>query len=146
MLHMRTPLLSMAVLLAAPALAAPQVTPGEWQSTSVIEQVSMPGMPPEALAMMKGRPTTVRYCLTPEEAEARPEKLFDSDGKCRATRFSLASGTLDAEMQCKTDRGPMTITMQGQYTAATYTMTSRMVSGPMTMLSRVTAKRLGPCK
>jgi|JI8StandDraft_2_1071088.scaffolds.fasta_scaffold08724_4 hypothetical protein len=144
--HMRTPILFAAAALAAPATAAPQVMPGQWQSTSVVEHMTMPGMPPEALAMMKGRPTTVRYCLTPEEAAADPRKLLNADKSCTVKRFTLNAGTIDAEMQCRTDQGPATISMKGRYAADSYEMTSRMTNGPMTMQSRVTARRLGPCK
>ncbi|WP_439533306.1 DUF3617 domain-containing protein [Polymorphobacter sp.] len=136
-----------AVMIAAtPALAAPKVTPGQWQAVTVIESASMPGMPPEALAMMKGRPTTVTYCLTPEEAEADPKKMLAADKSCTMNRFRFEGGSIDAELSCKTDQGPAVVSMKGSYTPTSYAMSSSMKSGPMTMASRVTAKRLGPCK
>jgi hypothetical protein len=134
------------MLLAAPALAAPRVTPGQWQAVSVIEEATMPGVPPEALGMMKGRPTTVTYCLTPEEAEADPKKMLAADKSCTVNRMNMSGGVIDAEMACKTDQGPALITMKGTFTDTAYNMRSTMKSGPMTMASRVTAKRLGPCK
>lgn len=131
--------------MAAPASAAPQVTPGQWEATMTVIDASMPGMPPDAMAMLKGRPTTTRYCLTPQEAEARPEKLLNADKSCQIKRFNLAAGSIDAEMTCKGEMGPTTIRMQGRYTATSYEMTSNMSSGPMTMKSRMVARRLGPC-
>lgn len=128
------------------AQAAPTVTPGQWESRMIVEEMVMPGMPPGALAMMKDRPTTTQYCLTPQEAEADPKKMLNADKSCKLDRFSMDAGTIDAQMQCKTEQGPATMTMTGRYTATSYDMTSRMVAGPMTMVSRVTARRLGPCK
>lgn len=139
-------LILIVLLLPAPVVAAPKVNPGQWQATTVIESATMPGVPPEALAMMKGRPTTVTYCLTPEEAEADPEKMLGADKSCKIDRFSLANGKIDAAMTCKTDQGPATMTMKGTYTADSYTMASTMQTGQMTMASRMSAKRLGPCK
>jgi hypothetical protein len=72
--------------------------------------------------------------------------MLNADKSCKMNRFTMAGGSLDAQMQCQTDQGPATITMAGNYTAEAYEMTSRMEAGPMTMKSRVTARRLGPCK
>lgn len=131
---------------AAPVVAAPVVNPGEWETRIVVEQMVMPGMPPGALDAMKGQPTVVRSCMTPQDAEARPEKLLNADKNCTAKRFNFAAGRIDAELVCRTPQGPATITMAGSFTPTTTTMQSRMVSGPMTMVSRVSSRRLGPCK
>lgn len=128
-------------------MAAPKVNPGQWQSVMVVEEFNMPGMPPEALAMMKRQPAqTVSYCLTPEEADANPEKLLSTDKSCKVNRFRFEGGKIDAEMTCRTEQGPATMTMQGSYQTDSYDMKTRTVSGPMTIVSRMSAKRLGPCK
>lgn len=129
----------------AAAQAAPAVNPGQWESRMTVEDMAMPGMPPNVLAIMKGNPTVTRYCLTPQEAEADPKKMLNADKSCKLNRFSMAGGNLDAQMQCQTEQGPATITMTGKYSAEAYAMTSRMEAGPMTMTSRVSARRLGPC-
>jgi hypothetical protein len=141
------PALILAALLApAAALAAPEVTPGEWQSTTIIDSMTMPGVPANALDMMKGRPTTITYCLTPEQAEADPEKMFARDDSCQIDNFEITSSTINTAMTCKGPQGPATITMTGTHDGTSYTMASTMKSGPMTMISRTTGKRLGPCK
>lgn len=143
---MRNMIILAAILpLAAPALANPKVSPGQWQSTMVIEEFTMPGVPPEVAAMARSRPTTVKYCLTPEEAEANPEKLLAQDNSCKTVRFRFEGGKIDAEMRCETEMGPATMTMQGSYQPESYTMRARTVAGPMTTASRMTAKRIGPC-
>lgn len=129
----------------AAAQAAPTVSPGKWESRVVVQDVAMPGLPPGALAMMKGKPVVTSYCLTPQDAQADPKKLINADKSCKVNRFTMAGGSIDLQMQCQTAQGPATMTMRGQYTADSYDMNSRMVAGPMTMVSRVTARRLGPC-
>lgn len=130
----------------AGAQAAPTVTPGQWESRMTVEDMAMPGMPPNVLAMMKGKPTVTRYCLTPQDAEADPRKMLNADKSCKMNRFSMAGGRIDAQMQCQTEQGPATITMAGSYAAEAYDMTSRMEAGAMRMTSRMSARRLGPCK
>lgn len=143
--------LALAVLVAAAvtsasAVAAPKVMPGQWQSVVTVQSMSMPGVPPAALAQMKQKPTTISYCLTPQEAEADPRKIMGADKSCKVTRFSFEGGKFSSAMTCQTDRGPSTITSTGTYTPTSYAMATAMKSAGMTMASRVTAKRLGPCK
>ncbi len=135
-----------AATFATSALAAPVVTPGQWTSTMTMDSMTMPGLPPGALDAMKGRPITTSYCLTPEEAEADPKKILAADKSCKVDRFNMAGGKIDSAMTCQTEQGPATMTMTGTYTADSYAMSSTMKAGPMTMASRVTARRLGPCK
>jgi hypothetical protein len=142
---MRTMLLS-AALASAPALAVPLVSPGQWTSTMTVDNMAMPGVPAGALDAMKGRPITSSYCLTPQEAEADPKKILAADKSCKVDRFAMTGGKIDSAMTCQTPQGPATITMTGSYTAESYSMASTMKAGPMTMASRVIAKRLGPCK
>lgn len=142
---MRTLVFS-AALLSAPIVAAPVVTPGQWTSTMTMDSMTMPGVPAGALDAMKGNPITTSYCLTPQEAEAEPKKILAADKSCKVDRFSMTGGKIDTAMTCQTDQGPATMTMTGTYTADSYAMRSNMKAGPMTMVSRVTARRLGPCK
>ncbi len=90
-----------ALLVSAPALAVPKVTPGQWQATTTIESATMPGMPPQALAMMKNRPTTVTYCLTPQDVEADPKKMLAADKSCKVNRMLFQGGRIDAQMAAR---------------------------------------------
>lgn len=132
------------------------VRPGQWESKVTIEDMSMPGMPPEMAAQMKGftgRVETHQSCLTPEEAKKPKEDFFAGGNEnCRYDRFDMGGGKIDALMKC-TDRGAtQTMTMTGQYTPDTYAMRMSMNSaggeGPdagMSMKMRVEAKRVGAC-
>ena len=138
-------LVMVALVLSAPAVAT-EVRPGKWQATMTIENMSMPGMPENVLAMMKGRPTTTTYCMTPEEAKADPKKMMDAESKCKFNRFNLSGGKMSAEMVCQTEQGPATMMVDGAYTETSYETRASMKTGQMTMVSRNTAKWLGPCK
>lgn len=138
--------LVMVALLAGTPLAASEVKPGKWQMTMTIDNMSMPGMPPEALAMMKGRPTVTSYCMTPEETKADPKKMLAADKSCKINRFNMSGGKMLADMSCKTDQGPANILVEGSYTETSYQTRQTMKAGQMSMVSRTSAKWLGPCK
>ncbi len=142
---MRGFLMLAGVLAAAPALAQVQPQPGQYETTSVIESMNMPGVPPEVLTMMKGRVTTMKICLTEADMKKDPKKMLSADKSCELKRYNYAGGKIDAEMTCKSQEGPMTMVMTGTYTTTSYAMRSTM-SGGMNMVTRVSAKRIGPCK
>lgn len=131
------------------------VNPGKWRSTVTIEEMTMPGMPPEMAAQMKGfagRTETHESCLSADEAK-RPKEDFFSGGKnCRYDNFSMGNGRIDAVMKCKEDGATHTMTMNGTYSGDTYDMRMAMRSDAgegadagMTMKMRVEAKRVGQC-
>lgn len=141
-----------ACITAAPvaAFAAASLSPGKWSSVGTVTAVDMPGMPPEALAMMKRRPMAHRYCLTQGEIERGAKGLFsEGNGECAYTRFNMAGGRLNAIMQCKGPRGDMRMTMAGRYGPSSYESTSIMVMGgprgKMRMTVKTSGKRIGDC-
>lgn len=132
------------------AVASHGLAPGRWQSQGVVTMAEMPGMPPEALAMMKRRPISHTYCLSAEEAESGARGLFsEGNGSCRYTKFAMVGGRLNAVMQCKGPQGDMQMTMLGTYTRTSYEATNVMVmggpQGAMRMTTRVSGKHIGDC-
>jgi uncharacterized protein DUF3617 len=132
------------------------VRPGKWASKVTIEDMSMPGMPPEAKAHMQGvigRADTHESCLTPEEAKRPKEDFFAGTNKnCRYEHFNMGNGKIDAVMKCTEEGMGQTMTMAGTYSPDTYQMTMAMKSeggaaaaSGMTMKMRVDAKRVGEC-
>lgn len=132
------------------AIANTPIQPGQWEVRSTVTAVDMPGAPPQMLQMMK-KPQTMRHCITAEQAARGPQELLrQSKGECKFTKYALAGGRMDAVMQCNSGKGnSMTATTRGSYTPTSYEMTSTMVmngpQGKMTMSSKGTARRLGPC-
>lgn len=132
------------------------VNPGKWQSTVTIDEMTMPGMPPEVAAQMKsiqGRSKTSETCLSAEDAKRPKEDFFNAGKNCRYDNFDMGNGKIDAVMKCSGDGGATHVmTMNGTYSGDAYTMRMSMDSaaGPgaeqgMGMKMRVEAKRVGEC-
>jgi hypothetical protein len=130
------------------------IRPGKWQSTMTIEQMDMPGMPPEAREQMKNMFANSRVtenCVTPEEAKKPNPKMFAGNDQCRYDHFTMGNGKIDAEMHCDQQGVTQTMTMAGTYGPEAYAMhmTSKTDGGPgggaMSMKMRVEAKRVGEC-
>lgn len=130
--------------------------PGLWQSKVTVEDVSIPGMPPEAQAQMKGfyakMNNSIDSCLTPEEAKKPGGKFFagkDADN-CKYDHFTMKGGKIDAVMRCTGEgSGEMKMTIAGTYTPDSSTTHSDMEisskDGTMRIKALTEAKRAGEC-
>ena len=130
------------------------IRPGQWQSKMTIEEMDMPGMPPDAQAEMKkmfAQSRVTENCVTPEEARQPNPKMFAGNDRCRYDHFTMGSGKIDAEMHCNQQGASQVMTMAGTYGPEAYAMhmTSKTEGGPagesMSMKMRVEAKRIGEC-
>lgn len=131
------------------------VRPGKWVSIVSIDQMSMPGMPPEATAQMKkmiASTHTTETCLTEEEAKEPKATFFAANDECRYDHFTMGDGKVDAEMHCSQGGTTQAMTMNGTFSPENYEvhMKSRTEGGPpghsMNMEMTVKAKRVGECK
>jgi len=136
--------------------------PGEWETTSEIVEAKIEnapeGMPAGMMDAMKGRKTTVKNCITPEQAE-NPGADFltaQKDGRCTYSGFEMSGGTIKGTVTCAGgEGGTATMKMEGIYTPASYTTTVSMVSAgmggaqakdmTMHMTTKVSGKRIGEC-
>jgi len=142
--------LTIVAAIALPSVASAQMLqPGMWETTSTVTSVKGGNFPPNVAAMMKGRPTVIRHCVTPAEAAAGPREMMKSAPDCRFSRFSMVGGRYSSQMSCTRQGMAMTVAASGSYTpvsmasTATMVMTGRMA---MTMTSRTTGRRVGACK
>ncbi len=138
-----------AVLAAGAAQAGTPIQPGLWEMVSKVETVSIPNAPPAVLQTMRGRPTTMRTCITPEQAAQGPKAIQQTDKSCTVGRYDMSGGRYLAEVVCKRPTGTMTARSVGAYTPTSFTAKSRMSgTGRMTMAmtTTVSGKRVGPCK
>jgi hypothetical protein len=133
--------------LASAASAENPVTPGKWQTTTTVESMSMPGMPPEMAKRMMGKPMSATICITPKDAAAGPRDVIGkSNGACRYRSFAAVAGRINAVMECKAGAPtPQVIAISGSYSPTGYDIRSRMSGGAVQSVSRTLGKRLGPC-
>lgn len=142
---------------AATANGAGWLKPGAWKATMTMDEMSLPGLPPEAAARMKQVTASAHdmdSCLTPEQARKPGADFWGGKEKnCQYDHFDMADGKIDIAMTCSGDaegRGAMTMAMNGRYAPDDYhlAMQSRAETGPggmgpMTMKMHLDAKRVG---
>jgi hypothetical protein len=133
----------------AMAIAAPGVTPGQWQIAVTINSADMPGAPPAVAKMMVGRTTNIKHCITPEDAARGPQDMLKTDKSCTFTKYSMVGGKMNSEMTCTRGGTTTTAVSSGTFTPTSFTANGRStVSGqmPVTMTMTTVGKRLGDCK
>ena len=137
--------------------------PGEWETTQEVVDVKIEGapndMPAGMMEAMKGRKTTVKTCITPEQA-ANPTADFltaQKDSKCSYSGFEMSGGTIKGVVSCPSPdgKGKAEVILNGTYSAQNYEMTMEMqaagMGGPnesnmtMHMKMRSNGKRIGEC-
>lgn len=134
------------------------VRPGLWQSKVTIEQLDMPGMPPEMAGRMKtmmaqNQAHGFKTCLTAEDVKKPKEDFFaGKNNECRYDHFTMGDGKIDAEMHCGGKDGSNVMKMAGTYSPDSYQMQTSMkasgrdeATGGMTMRMRIEASRVGEC-
>ena len=131
------------------------VRPGKWVTSITIDEINIPGMPPEFAAKMKQQKVAARdveSCLTPEQAKQPKGGMFAGiDKSCRYERFEMKGGKIEAAMRCTQNQTVQTMTMTGTYTPERYDMNlSSDVGGTgpqagTTMKMKVAARRVGEC-
>ena len=134
------------------------VRPGLWESKVTVEQLEIPGMPPEMAGRMKTMMAEQqehggRTCLTAEDVKRPKEDFFASGNKeCRYEHFTMGGGKIDAVMHCGKGDAMQTMQMAGTYSPESYQMQmATKVAAPakdasgMSMKMRVEAKRVGEC-
>ena len=134
---------------------ADYVRPGKWVTSITIDEINIPGMPPEFAAKMKQQKVAARdveSCLTPEQAKQPKGGMFAGiDKSCRYERFAMKGGKIEAAMRCTQNQTVQTMTMTGNYTPERYDMNlSSEVGGTgpqsgTTMKMKVAARRVGEC-
>ena len=130
------------------------VRPGKWQSIVTIQEMTIPGMPPEFAARMKetmAKERKFESCLTPEQAKRPRGDFFAADKSCTYDHFEMGGGKIDAAMRCGQEGMAQSMTMRGSYTPDQYGMdmaTKTEGAGPQAgtvMKMHVEAKRIGEC-
>jgi len=135
----RVLILLASIALSAPALAQ-KMEPGEWQITSVTTSPMMP----------KPEVTTETECLTKEEAEDMDRWTRDLPAECKVTSDKKTANSYSWQLSCPKSgtRGSGTMrwtrtTMEGDIDMGS---TGAAPGQKFEMRTKLTGKRLGPCK
>jgi hypothetical protein len=131
---------------------------GEWKSVTTVEEMNVPGMPPEAAKQMKAamaRNGSQEFttCLTEADVKQPKGKFFTGNDQCRYDHFTMGGGKIDAAMRCEAKgSGTQVMAMTGTYSPESYSMRMEMTAegmpgptGGMTMKMKVDSKRIGDC-
>lgn len=130
------------------------IEPGLWEVASAVTDVRGPNLPYDARRRMIGPRTTIRHCISPDQAR-RPSAGFlagRDDDRCSYRDFSMTGGLLRGTMRCPDERGTGTVetAMLGRYREAGYVlrmeMDNPMPDGSQMRLTLVNrGQRVGPC-
>lgn len=125
--------------------------PGQYAAEMTVISVDMPDAPPNLAQMVvQMMSRKFEFCLTPEEVEQNFRAILNrgQDG-CTYTRYNASGGTIDAELICEGDEGPITMVMEGTGSPTAsdvnMTMSGDMGMGPGSIEMRVVNRRLGDC-
>lgn len=152
----RLALIPAALALAAMAQDSPiAMQPGQWEFTTTMTDVEIPGGPAEAVEAARsalGPPRTESYCVSPEEAANPAAWLASPRGNtsnCTFSRTTFADGRVDIAGTCTSeDQQPLEIGLAGDFTAMDVraAITAQAGNGWMHLRGTLTGRRLGDCR
>jgi hypothetical protein len=131
------------------------ISPGRWEGTMHVTEMSMPGLPPEAqakLAAARGDEKIVS-CVTPEDIKEDKASMFGGVGDdCKYDHFAMGGGKVSGTATCDNGGAKTKTTIDGTFSSDTYQLAFRSESTgkqPMenvTMAMSVDAHRVGECR
>ncbi len=131
--------------------AGVNMEPGQWEMTSQILSMEVPGMP--AGTQMPTPPaTTISMCLTPEQAATPNAGFLTGAGEnsgCRTEGMNFANGRVSGTVICEMEGTRMRSTVDGQFGSTNYEISQRAeteANGMTTRMEvRTTGRRIGEC-
>jgi hypothetical protein len=131
------------------------VQPGLWDSKVTIQEMNVPGLPPEYADKMKQsmaahRNDTDRHCITAADVKKPKADFFGADKSCKYDHFTMGGGKIDVAMVCHEEETTNNMNVSGTYTPTTYSIDTAMTGRGgkqegMTMKMHVDAHRVGEC-
>ena len=131
--------------------------PGQWEFTTKMTDIEIPGAPPAMAAQMKqamaSQAQTQSRCISQAEAANPGGSLANPGGNAQGCTFSkqtFAGGSIDVAGTCRAPTGgSVETTLTGSYTATTMDarIGANVTGGPqqMRMSGTMTGRRTGDC-
>jgi hypothetical protein len=130
--------------------------PGLYKVTVEIEEMAIPGMPPEMAEQMKQSTAarmSVEHCLTQADRANMVKQMAPQGDQCTYDKYELSGGKIDAKMTCKLpDGGTAVTTMAGtvRSTGVEMVMENTQTGGAAQdgthMKMKLKNTRIGECK
>lgn len=131
--------------------AAASLQAGQWEITTAVLSMEVPNMP-AGMSPPTPPPTTVRTCLTPDQARAPNGGFLTGSGEgsgCTAQNMSMTGGRIQGTVQCSQQGSQMHSTMEGQFSPTSFEINQQVETAAqgmtMNMRSRTTGRRVGDC-
>jgi hypothetical protein len=151
----RLALIPAAIALSAMIQDSPvALEPGQWEFTTHLTDLEMPGSPPDMVAAARSGlpgPETKARCMSPEEAADPAARLASPRGNassCTFSRRTFANGVIDVAASCTREGiGPMAISLRGTFTpdAVNAEIRSDVDAGTMLLRGTMIGRRIGDC-
>jgi len=131
------------------------VEPGLWESKVTVQEMNIPGMPPQFADKMKQsmaeqRNHASRHCIKPEDVKKPKEDFFGADKSCKYDHFTMGGGKIDIAMVCHQEDMTQNMNVSGSYTPTSYSIDTAMTGTGgheqgMSMKMHVDSNRVGEC-
>jgi Protein of unknown function (DUF3617) len=130
-----------------------EMRPGQWETTVEVLRLNMANVPgmPAGMTQPLPPPTTVRSCVTPEQARRPNADMFAGGNQagCTYENFSMTGGRMQGVVTCNSSGTTVRSTFNGSFGAESMQVESetQVSANGVTVdtASRVTGRRLGDC-
>ena len=130
-----------------------EMRPGQWETTIEVLRLNMANVPgmPAGMTQPLPPPTTVRSCVTPEQARRPNADMFAGGNQagCTYENFSMTGGRIQGVVTCNSSGTTVRSTFNGSFGAESMQVDSesQVSANGVTVdtASRVTGRRLGDC-
>ena len=132
------------------------IQPGNWETTTRFTTIEAPGLPPQAVEMMRtqlaSQPAQTR-CITPAEAANPTGGMMGQNPQgCNFSEQTFSGGTIRMRGTCPgpSGQGQIQMSWDGTYTDTTMqgNISTEITGGPqgrMRMAGTITSRRTGDC-
>jgi hypothetical protein len=140
--------------LAACGIGSVSLQAGEWEMRKELVSLDAPELSP-AMKTLMSLPVTDRRCISEEEAKGlKPENMaaLATANDCKQEEYVWSYGRIHSKMSCGGAQSIATVSvaMEGSYTPVSLDVnvkTETRIGGSRTTYeSRITGRRIGPCR
>ena len=104
------------------AASAASMQPGQWEVTTQMVSMNVPGAPASAIAQ-QAPPNTSLRCIKATDADELAKSFAEANPEqCPTREFSMSGGRMNGQITCSQDGKESSTTLTGDYTAKSFDM------------------------